>query len=447
LGLLKKVLQLFEGNSTAYQGLVKGGAVSFALRLIGQGVNYGLVMTITRLFGAGGFGAYSLFQAVMQFFTQTARLGYDVLLMRNTAQAQTSESVQLLKSQFNSALRVTAILSVLFSVILYSGSSFIAEIFFNKPHLTFYFKCASLCLLPLVHINIYASYLKGRKLFRQFNFIQQISLLLFTLFFVAVFYTVKKTAEVTAIAYLCSCLVTMALAYFWYAKNFKTRASNTNISWIALAKASVIFFLVGLMNYARNATETLILGHFFTEDYAGIFKAAQKISSVISFTLFSTIVAAAPHFAELYKKNQMSELRNTVQKTTALLFWISLPVFLLLLLFPHYILPLFGKEFYKGDTALMIMCVAQFFNTTMGPANNLLLMSNRQQTVLYIALFNNVICFLSGWFLIPIYGIEGAACINLLGILIPNIAAISIIRSQFGYFTFNPYMLNQIFKK
>ncbi len=447
MGLFKKAVQFLKGDSTAYQNLVRGSAISMALRVIGQGVNYGLVFVITHLFGANGFGAYSLFQAVMQFFTQIARLGYDTLLMRNTAQSQTEQEHQLLKSQYNSALRVTAILSLLLSAILFFASPYLAEYFFKKPHLTFYFQCAAFCLLPLVHINIYASYLKGKKQFRQFNFIQQISLLLFTLLFVLVLYIISKQARITSVAYLFSCLITLSIAFFWYRKHFRVPAVAINVSWKSVAYASLTFFVVGMMNYLRNATETIILGYNFSEDYVGIFKASQKISSVISFTLFSTIVAAAPHFATLYKENKQDELRQTVQKTTALLFWTALPVFLVLLLFPDFILQLFGKEFSRGSMALTLMCAGQFFNTTMGPANNLLLMANRQKTVLYIAVLNNIICAVSGWLLIPIYGIEGAASVNLLGILFPNIAAISLIKYHFGFFTFSPSMLNKVFTK
>jgi O-antigen/teichoic acid export membrane protein len=83
----------------------------------------------------------------------------------------------------------------------------------------------------------------------------------------------------------------------------------------------------------------------------------------------------------------------------------------------------------------------------MGPANNLLLMVNKQRFVLYITIFNNLVCALCGWFLIPLYGLNGAALINMLGILIPNIAAIMVIRREFGFFTFNFNLLTQVFKR
>jgi O-antigen/teichoic acid export membrane protein len=302
-------------------------------------------------------------------------------------------------------------------------------------------------MLPLVHINIYASYLKGKKYFKQFNFIQQISLLLFTLVFIAIGLFIFKKPELTAWAYSLSCFITLLLAWIWYRKYFQITAPNSTIPLRPLLLASLTFFVVGLMNYLRNATETLILGHFYTEDYAGIFKATQKVSSVIAFSLFSAIVAAAPVFAELYKQNRFDELKHTVQKTTALIFWTALPVFLLLVLFPEFILQLFGKDFTRGNNALMLMCAGQFFNATMGPANNMLLMVNKQRTVLYITIINNLICAAAGWIIIPAYGLQGAAAVNLLGVLIPNIAAISIIRLQFGFFTFNYKMLNKIFKR
>ncbi len=446
MGIVRQLISFLRGDKSAYQNLVKGSLISLVLRLAGQAVNYGLVISITRLFGATGYGSYSLFQAVTQFFTQTARLGFDVLMMRNTAQSS-SDDMNNLKRQYNTVLRVTAITSMLLSIVLFLSAETIAEEYFHKPHLALYFKIAAICVLPLVHINIYASYLKGKKYFKHFNFIQQISLLLFTLIFIIIGVFAYKKPELTAWAYSASSMLTLILAWIWYRKYFQSTASTTAIPLQPLLMASFTFFIVGFMNYLRNATETLILGHFFTEDYAGIFKASQKVSSIIAFTLFSTIVAAAPLFAELYRQNKSDELKRTVQKTTALIFWSSLPVFILMLLFPDFVLQLFGKEFTRGKEALILMCAGQFFNATMGPANNMLLMVNKQRAVLYITIVNNVVCAITGWFIIPAYGIQGAAAVHLLGILIPNIAAISIIRYHFGFFTFNYRMLNKVFKR
>ncbi|GDX47473.1 polysaccharide biosynthesis protein [Bacteroidota bacterium] len=447
MGYSKKLISFIRGDQSAYHNLLKGSAISLIMRLMGQAINYGLVLSITRLFGAGGYGMYSLFQAVLQFFTQTARLGFDTLLMRNAAQSHDDDELHMLKNQYRFVLRLTAAVSMFMGIVLYACAGLIAEMYFNKPQLTFYLKVAAACILPLVHINIYASYLKGKKFFRQFNFIQQISLLLFSVLTILSGYLLYRKPELTAVAYALSCLITLGVALFWYKKYFTIPAALQAIDRKTLITASATFFIVGLMNYMRNATETLILGHYFTEDFAGIFKATQKVSSVIAFTLFSTIVAAAPHFAELYKQQKQDELKRTVQKTTALIFWSALPVFIVMIFFPDFLMSLFGKEFTRGKEGLIIMCCAQFFNAMMGPANNLLLMVNKQRFVLYITIFNNLVCALCGWFLIPLYGLNGAALINMLGILIPNIAAIMVIRREFGFFTFNFNLLTQVFKR
>ncbi len=447
MGFVKKAISFLRGDASAYQNLLKGSLISLVLRITGQAINYGLVLTISRLFGAAGYGAYSLFQAVLQFFTQSARLGFDVLMMRESARSHSENELGALRSEYHAAVRLTAVTSLLLGILLFVFASTIARDYFNKPHLTFYFKIAAFCILPLVHINIYASYLKGKKHFREFNFIQQISLLLFTLIFILSVFWIYRNPEVVAVAYAIACLITLMLAFIWYRKFFQAQMVKVSVSWSSLISVSLTFFVVGLMSYLRNATEAVILGRFFSEESVGIFKASQKVSSIISFTLFSTIVAAAPHFAELFKQQKLDELRHTVQKTTTLIFWTSLPIFLVLILFPGFILHLFGKEFSSGKEAMWLMCMGQFFNSTMGPANNLLLMINKQRIVLYISVFNNIVCALLGWHFIPQYGINGAAILSLLGILIPNIAAVSIIRWQFGFFTFNYKMLNQIFKR
>ena len=65
-----------------FSELVKGGGMSFFLRLGGLTVGYVLTLVIANLFGAKGLGDYVLAITVLRLFTLLAKLGLDTTSIR-----------------------------------------------------------------------------------------------------------------------------------------------------------------------------------------------------------------------------------------------------------------------------------------------------------------------------------------------------------------------------
>jgi O-antigen/teichoic acid export membrane protein len=189
------------------------------------------------------------------------------------------------------------------------------------------------------------------------------------------------------------------------------------------------------MTFLRNSTETLIIGMLLYEHHTGIFKAAQKLSSLTSITLLSTLVIGAPSFANLYRKKDFTGLKKAVQNSTAIVTFTSLPIFLFSILFPDWLLHLFGNDFTEAKYALLIMCLGQFINVAFGPVNNLLMMTHHEKEVLIVITITNIICLVLDFLLIPEFGILAAAFVNLIGNILLNLIPFFIVKKKLGFYT------------
>ena len=132
----------------------------------------------------------------------------------------------------------------------------------------------------------------------------------------------------------------------------------------------------------------------------------------------------------------MEGLKDTVQKSTKLIFYSTTPVLLVLVLFSDTILGYFGEEFVVASFALIILCISRFINAISGSVGYIMQMTDQQkvyQNVIMIAFFINVIL---NFILIPFYGINGAAIASSIAMVFWNITLVIIIKKRLGFWTF-----------
>ena len=166
-----------------------------------------------------------------------------------------------------------------------------------------------------------------------------------------------------------------------------------------------------------NWLPTLMLGVFGTAQEVGIFAIANRTAILTSFILLAINSVSAPKFAAHYKKGEMELLSKTASHTTQILLIVASPILLIFLVFPDWILQLFGEEFIEGKWALRIMAMGQFFSVITGSVGYLLMMTGKERLFLKSLTFSASFALILNATLIPMYGLTGAALATALGLV------------------------------
>ena len=103
------------------------------------------------------------------------------------------------------------------------------------------------------------------------------------------------------------------------------------------------------------------------------------------------------------------EVRRIYAAATGWVVRLSLPAFVALLVFPDELLRLFGPDFAAGAAVTVILALGQLVNAATGPCGTLLNMSGRVALNMADNLAALVLNVLLNLWLIPAYGIVGAA--------------------------------------
>ncbi len=180
-------------------------------------------------------------------------------------------------------------------------------------------------------------------------------------------------------------------------------------SWLS---TSAPIFVVEAFYLLLTYSDVIVLQQFRPPNEVGIYYAAAKTLSLVAFIYFSVAQTLAHKFAEYHVAGDRKRLADFLAVAVRMTFWPSLGSLIVLLALGQPILLMFGRGFGAGYELMFIMAIGLLARASVGPAERLLNMlgERRACALVYAGSFaaNLGLCL----FLIPRWGITGAAVAN-----------------------------------
>tara|TARA_B100000575_G_scaffold221971_1_gene182369 strand:- start:6 stop:998 length:993 start_codon:yes stop_codon:yes gene_type:complete len=315
------------------------------------------------------------------------------------------------------------------------------SIFISVP--IFYVEYMSFFLLPLVWMFINTQSFRGLKDMLSFSFFYNSAVITFAFtFFLLAFIFFKKDIlnnhQAPIYAYSIGIAIAFLFSLFLWLKKSKGTGyiSEKNITNKQFLNVSIPLMLAQSITFIMGWTDQFMLGAMTTPEDVGIYGVAFKYSTLAIVFLMSINSIAAPKIAEFYANNDIQGLKKTVRHSTKMIFWITTPIVLVFIIFSKIILGFSGEEFKLGITALFILLSGRFFSSICGPVGVVLQMTNNQHIFQNILLIAAVFNISLNYFLIPIYGINGAAFASFASLLFWNIVMVIVVKKKFGFYSF-----------
>jgi len=194
-----------------------------------------------------------------------------------------------------------------------------------------------------------------------------------------------------------------------------------------------------IASFVMGNISLFMLELFATTSEVGIFSVSLKIATLISLVLSVVNTISAPKFSELYWAEKYDELQKVINISIQLVFFSSLFISTILILYREPILLIFGKEFIVGSSILILLIFAQMINATTGSVSILLNMTGNQNALKDIIGISTIITIILNYILILNYGLMGAAYSFLIGMSLLNISAAIYAKRKLGFTTYyNP---------
>lgn len=165
---------------------------------------------------------------------------------------------------------------------------------------------------------------------------------------------------------------------------------------------------------------------------AGLFRIAWQIVSVLNLLMVASDAILAPHVSQNYAVGARDRIAVTLSRTTAAMFLLASPLLALCLLAPRWLLGIMGPEFGEAALALQILAVGQIVSFLLGPIGSVIAMTRHEKWALAYGLVSAVVAAVLCLWLIPRFGVIGAAVAVTTAIIFRRVAAVLVVRFVIG---------------
>ncbi len=402
-------------------GFLAGGSlVEFVSRFF-------IALLLARALEATGYGLYTLTVSAGALFAGISRLGLDDAMVRYVAIMSGRKDERGLWGTVQIGFLVSALTGPIAAAALYLAAEPIAAGVFHEPRLTELLKLMAI-ILPFLNVSaVLLGCARGYKRMDYAavaeNVVQSVVRLvvLGVLFLIGLnVFTAVVVFGVADVAASITLITLLNREARWRPLRRDVRRDVRQVFGFAIP-----LWLSGLLNQFRKNIETVILGAMASIASVGIFSIVGRIQLAGHAVYRAMIVSVKPVLAQLHDRGDRAELSQVYRSTTRWTLALNIPFFLVSVLYPEQLLAVFGESFVSGAPALVILAVSELIIAGTGICGSLIDMTGHTGAKLVNSVVWMVVLLGTSLWLIPRYGILGAATASLIATGVVNLLRVS----------------------
>ena len=375
---------------------------------------YLIYVGLARMLSEESFGVYGVVIGVFTVINMVINLGIQQTVSKFVSE-DTEHSYLIMKRLF----KMIFIFSLVIMVLLFLTAPIIAYLL-NDPSLTSLIQWSGLIIFFYALFTVYIGYFNGEKAFRKqglytilYIFLKTAGILSFVYFGFEVFGAIIGFIVATVLSFI---IAFVAIHKINESKELKERYQYVKHK---LPLKKIADFALPLMGYAVVMYLVMYLDIFFVKalspvsianSNAGYYTAAQSLSRIPTFITNTFIIVVFPLIAASVSQNNASKSREYIRRSTRYTVAAVLPIAIAIMTTAEPLLTLFySSKYVVAAGSLQILMFGLTFFALFTLLANIAAGSGKPKIALYISLSILVLISALSYFLVPLYGITGAA--------------------------------------
>ncbi|NEQ41910.1 MAG: oligosaccharide flippase family protein [Okeania sp. SIO3I5] len=414
-----------SGNSDSFNfsALVKDVKVVLILKLTGLLLVYLVKVFLARWMGKTEYGIYEYVISWSLLLAIPAGLGFPSTVLRLISEYRVKQDWARLGGIIRGSLLLTILASIflcLVSTALILLLDHYYSFAYTKPLLI------GIWLVPLqALVQLFLETARGMKDFTLAYapslVISPILLLSGGLFFLQRNHALRSITTIEMAMVMLAIALSFQLWLLWGKLNREVEQTTPIYNYQEWIRIALVLLLQAGFTEILNQTDIVMVGSVIGAEDAGIYSAAVKTAQWVAFALQTVNIVVAPAFTTLYLQGDRQELQKLVFKVTVWIFWFSLAVGTILIIFAQPVMGLFGSDFVAAHWQLKILVLGRVVDSLCGSVGTLLIMTGYQNKMVFITGYAALINIILNAVLIPIFGSIGAAIATSLTIAMWNV--------------------------
>ena len=423
------------------QTIARGTGITFTGTIISLGLAFITTIILVRYISQSEYGIYSLAITVLDITVVLALLGLTGGVARYIGYFKGKNDAEKISQVASSSIKFVLLAAIPLGLLLYLTSDLISTNIFHSSELSLPLRILAIGLPFVALRRVLVSIFRGLFRVEVAVYFESILYYVLLLLFVLLIVFLRLDFIIVFYAYLASCLLTFGALLFYTLKKFPVpiRIKGSNPMGKELLFFSLPLLAAGMVNIIFNYTDILVLGNLMKLSDVGVYNAAVPLAPLVGMPITATLMIYMPVISSLYSRNLMDEMRRTYIVLAKWISFITVPLFLVIVLYPETMLSLvFGSRYALAGTALIILSLGQLIYSVIGPNGATLTALGKTKFVMWSYIFGAGLNIPLNFLLIPRLGIVGAA--------IATVISMTLMLLMRGIRIYFPYKIQPISK-
>ena len=393
--------------------LLKTGLVSTIARFAGVGLNFAVAILLTRTLPMDEAGMVFMLMTLVTGVALFSRLGVEQWVVREVARLSASEQSQQIY-YLQAAYALTLRSSLIFMLGWLLVSPLMQRWLFDN---SIYPPLLWLAVLGIPAFNLImlnSTFLKAVQKTADSILVQNslpaISYMLALL--MGWFY--YRSEQHYLLLYTGSLIIAAIASFYWLKPWWRTLQHKhaTPFALKTVLNQSLALAPVSFFSFLMLWADTLLTGWLLSNADVALFTVAARLSFISLFFLGALDATIYPRLLKIHKYNP-AQLKSFFWQSTGLVAGVLVAVTVLLLIAGELILNIFKPEYIAASGTLALLLIAQLIRAFSLTFSFMFIMENQVRYLNSLLGFALIINILANLFLIPKFGIEGAATATL----------------------------------
>jgi len=411
-----------KSNSTDIKSLVKSlfskSVASLMIKIVSAGLAYLMFVALARAMSEVNYGQFAFGFALASILAVGATMGQHIAILRFWPEETGKDKLQKAKDSLKSGWAITIISGIIITIAMIA-IVLLAGYFTTGISSIIYIIAAALLILPLALAeygsaallaqgSIWTSLTPKDVLWRAS---------VPTIIWILLFYGIELSG--TQALLLATFILSLVIMVQFIISNKNGYYNSVGFSALKTylperGKITFWFFIASAIEVASMNIDIVLVGLFITVESAGLYFNAFRTAGLLTLFMWATTLVVAPMIAKHFHVGEIRKAQAITTFTTWIGFILSVGVFIIFVFFGDFILSLFGDVYSEGKIILLIISAGMLVEAATGPTRIVMMMTGHEKafvTIYGTLMLLGILLFL---IFIPIFGIIGAAVINML---------------------------------
>jgi O-antigen/teichoic acid export membrane protein len=425
--------------SSLKEKILSGGFWAFTFKLITGFLGLLVNILLVRIMPLNDMGSYYLTHSMVTIFSLVAQFGLPQLIVRLVSENLTQNKANELKGNIYT-IAIIGIFScfVVGMLVIFYAGEWMSIYFFDDPKMITIINLAAFWMVALSFQQILVETYRGLhdiKMATLFGGVVVNTILV--VIFSFMLYLDKSDyymiVQVSTIAVIINVLISL---YILSRRLRVLRKEKYEFKGASIVNDAWPLWLTTISVFVLTQSDLWIVSYFLHKTDVALYGSSLRLMMALSLIVSLSYAVLPPIISEMNKKGEFAKLQNVLR---AFAFGNSLlvaPIFLIILLFPSYVLEvLFGESYIGASTVLILLSIGKLFNVVTGIRGYVLMLTGhgviQMKISFFVGILNIVFCTIGA----VEWGIIGVSIGAMSAMIIQCLLEMRAVKSKLGVWT------------